>query len=59
VDPYGRTRLTTALFEEAVVTGDVRLIQSRTIYSHIGDLVAWLGLLVAVWLAMPRRVGAR
>jgi apolipoprotein N-acyltransferase len=55
VDPYGRTLLTTALFEEAAVTADVRLIQSRTIYSYAGDFVAWLGLLVCAWLAWPVR----
>lgn len=54
VDPYGRVRLATPLFEEAAVTHDVRLISSRTVYSHIGDLVAWLGLLVAAWVARPR-----
>lgn len=53
VDPYGRTRLATPLFEEAAVTADVRLIQSRTIYSYAGDFVAWLGLLVCAWLAWP------
>lgn len=55
VDPYGRTLLTTPLFEEAAVTADVRLIQSRTIYSYTGDIVAWLGLLVCAWLAWPFR----
>lgn len=53
VDPYGRTILATPLFEETAVTGDVRLIQSRTIYSYAGDYVAWLGLLVCAWLAWP------
>lgn len=55
VDPYGRTLLATPLFEEAAVTADVRLIQSRTIYSYAGDFVAWLGLLVCAWLAWPLR----
>ena len=53
VDPYGRTLLATPLFEEAAVTADVRLIESRTIYSYAGDFVAWLGLLVCAWLAWP------
>lgn len=59
VDPYGRTQLTTALFEEAAVTADVRLITSRTIYSYIGDIVAWLGLLIAAGVAIPRAAGLR
>lgn len=50
VDPYGRTVLRTPLFEEAAVTGDVRLIEHRTIYSYLGDLVAWFGLALAAWL---------
>ena len=57
VDPYGRTQLTTALFEEAAVTADVRLITTRTIYSYMGDLLAWVGLLIAVWVAVPRKSG--
>jgi apolipoprotein N-acyltransferase len=55
VDPYGRTLQTTPLFVEAAVTADVRLIHSRTIYSHAGDIVAWLGLVVCAFLAWPFR----
>ena len=55
VDPYGRTLLTTPLFEEAAITADVRLIQARTIYSYIGDVVAWLGLVVGAWVAWRPR----
>lgn len=55
IDPYGRTVISTPLFEEAAVTGDVRLIERRTIYSYLGDLVAWLGLVLAAWLAVPNR----
>jgi apolipoprotein N-acyltransferase len=55
VDPYGRTLQTTPLFVEAAVTADVRLIQSRTIYSYVGDIVAWLGLVVCAFLAWPFR----
>ena len=55
VDPYGRTLQTTPLFVEAAVTADVRLIQSRTIYSYVGDMVAWLGLVVCAFLAWPLR----
>ena len=50
VDPYGRTMVRTALFERAAITVDVRLLDRRTIYSYIGDLVAWLG-------ARPERRG--
>jgi apolipoprotein N-acyltransferase len=48
VDPYGRVIEATALFEPAVAVRDVRFLQGRTIYSRIGDLVAWLSLAVTV-----------
>jgi apolipoprotein N-acyltransferase len=44
VDPYGRVMAKTDLFERALVVGDLRFIQERTIYSRIGDVVAWLSL---------------
>ncbi len=46
VDPYGRVIRKTALFEPAVVVEDVRFLKGRTIYNRIGDLVAWLSLVV-------------
>ena len=46
VDPYGRVLARTPLFEQQVVVQDVRFIKTRTIYSRIGDLVAWLSLVV-------------
>lgn len=55
VDPYGRVLAKTPLFEQATVVRDVRFITDRTIYSRIGDLVAWLSLaltaaaLLAAW----------
>ena len=59
VDPYGRAVVKTPVFEEAVVTGEVRFLQSRTVYATIGDLVAQASLLVALltigWLAAVRR----
>ena len=44
VDPYGRVMARTPLFEQATVVRDIRFITDRTIYSRIGDLVAWLSL---------------
>jgi apolipoprotein N-acyltransferase len=46
VDPYGRVMARTPLFQQAIVVQDVRFITDRTIYSRIGDLVAWLSLAV-------------
>jgi apolipoprotein N-acyltransferase len=44
VDPYGRVMAKTPLFEQATVVRDIRFITDRTIYSRIGDLVAWVSL---------------
>ena len=46
VDPYGRVVEQTGLFHEAVIVGDLRFITERTVYSRIGDLVAWLSLVL-------------
>ncbi len=47
VDPYGRVIARTNLFETTAITVDVRLLDQRTIYSYIGDLVAWISIAVA------------
>ncbi len=57
VDPYGRTLQASPLFEEAALTADVRLIQSRTIYSYVGDVVAWLCAAAAASVALIGRRG--
>ncbi len=54
VDPYGRVVARTELFETAVVTGDVRWIQARTVYATIGDLIAWISLAVMAAIAFGR-----
>ncbi|MFL6281082.1 MAG: apolipoprotein N-acyltransferase [Vicinamibacterales bacterium] len=46
VDPYGRVLARTPLFVKDVVVQDVRFLTDRTIYSRIGDLVAWLSLVI-------------
>ena len=57
VDPYGRVVRKTALFEQSLEIADLRFIRHRTIYSRIGDLVAWLSLAftAAVLLATGRK----
>jgi apolipoprotein N-acyltransferase len=50
VDPYGRVLARTALFETQLTTLDVRLLDHRTIYSYIGDLIAWVSLALTAWL---------
>jgi apolipoprotein N-acyltransferase len=55
VDPYGRVVSRTALFEQTVAAVDVRLLDYRTIYSRIGDVVAWVGLAAVAWATLGRR----
>jgi apolipoprotein N-acyltransferase len=59
VDPYGRVVEQSAIFEQAAIVNDVRLLTVRTIYSRIGDVVAYAGLAVTVIaLIMVRRAGS-
>ena len=48
VDPYGRPTMRSALFEDAMLTGEVRLLAGRTVYGKIGDSFAWASVLVAL-----------
>jgi apolipoprotein N-acyltransferase len=38
----------TPLFEQAVAVQNIRFLSGRTIYSRVGDLVAWLSLTLTV-----------
>lgn len=42
VDPYGRVLQQTEIFERAILVGEVRLLEGRTIYGRIGDLFAYI-----------------
>lgn len=56
VDPYGRVLAASDLFVEGQWTMDVRLIDQRTVYAQIGDVVAWASVLVvAVALIVAAR----
>lgn len=62
VDPYGRVVVKTPIFEQTVVTGDVRYLDGRTIYSRTGDAFAWACVLVTLlawWTARPAGTGSR
>jgi len=48
VDPYGRVLARSDLFVERVVVGQVRLLDDVTVYARIGDLVAYLSLVVTI-----------
>jgi len=58
VDPYGRVIARTPLFDTTMLAVDVRLLDGHTIYHRLGDLVAWLSLVVAAttaWLTRRQR----
>jgi apolipoprotein N-acyltransferase len=63
VDPYGRVLMASDLFEEAVLVGEVRLLEGHTLYARIGDVVAYASTLVTflalafAWRARPSRAG--
>jgi apolipoprotein N-acyltransferase len=44
VDPYGRVVASSAIFEQLAIVEDVRLLTSRTLYSVVGDVVAYVGI---------------
>jgi apolipoprotein N-acyltransferase len=48
VDPSGRVISSTPLFEDAVVTGDIPLMNELTFYTRFGDLFALICLAAAV-----------
>jgi apolipoprotein N-acyltransferase len=57
VDPYGRVVLQSAIFEQVTLVDEVRFLRTRTIYSVIGDAVAYVAIaLTASALLVLRRV---
>jgi apolipoprotein N-acyltransferase len=44
VDPYGRVVAESAIFEQVTLVEQVRLLTGRTIYSVIGDVVAYVAI---------------
>ena len=56
IDPYGRVLVRSALFEPAVLAGEVRLLDGLTVYGRIGDAPAYaLMLVTALALTWRRR----
>lgn len=59
VDPYGRELARAGMFDALTLMADVRLLDGRTLYSRIGDLVSWIALAstlgMAVWFRRGRR----
>ena len=65
IDPYGRVIAQTALFQDDVLTTNVRLIDNLTLYTRYGDLLAFgcaimtLALLMVVGVTHGTRPGWR
>ena len=49
VDPYGRVVRRSAIFEQLGLVEEVRLLTSRTIYSVIGDAVAYVSIALTLF----------
>jgi len=48
VDPYGRVVAQSAIFEQVGLVEEVRFLTARTVYTQIGDLVAYLAIALVV-----------
>ena len=48
VDPYGRVVQASAIFEQVGLVAEVRLLNGRTIYSQIGDVIAYVAMALTV-----------
>ena len=57
VDPYGRVVRRSAIFEQVGLVEEVRLLTARTIYSRIGDAVAYVAMMITLLaLVAVRRI---
>jgi apolipoprotein N-acyltransferase len=56
VDPYGRIVQASAIFEQVGLVVEARLLTGRTIYSLIGDVIAYVAMaLTVIALLIARR----
>ena len=55
VDPYGRVLEQTAIFQQAVVVGTVRFLQTSTFYTRHGDVLAYASVVVTLALLVLSR----
>ena len=58
VDPYGRIVAQSALFEQVALVEEARFLTGRTVYSLIGDAIAYVAIAIttAMLLITRRRV---
>jgi apolipoprotein N-acyltransferase len=55
VDPYGRVIASSDLFEPKLLVADLRFLTRRTVYSYVGDLIAWLSLAASAGALLAAR----
>jgi apolipoprotein N-acyltransferase len=52
VDPYGRTVARSGIFEQVGLVGEARFLTGRTVYSLIGDVIAYVSIALTVLAAL-------
>lgn len=57
VDPYGRVVRRSAIFEQTGLVEEVRFLTGRTIYSRIGDVVAYASIVLCAAAILAVRLG--
>jgi apolipoprotein N-acyltransferase len=55
VDPYGRVLTRSNIFEQVGLVGEARFLTRRTVYSMMGDAIAYVSILVTVLAAFLAR----
>jgi len=56
VDPYGRTLAQSRIFEQAAIVREVRFLRTSTLYTRIGDVLAYASAIVSLaMLVLARR----
>jgi apolipoprotein N-acyltransferase len=55
VDPYGRVIERTAIFERAAIVGEARFLKTVTLYTRVGDLLAYASVLATAGLLVLAR----
>ena len=56
VDPYGRVVAQSSIFEQVGLVNEVRFLTTRTVYSMIGDVIAYVSIAItALALLIARR----
>ncbi len=55
VDPYGRVVVRTAIYDEAAVVGEARLLSAATPYSLVGDVFAYASAILTLALLVMTR----